>query len=220
MKEMIRILSVHQHWLFAEGLSSVIQKEVDMECVGVANDGQTAVELAKKLVPGTVLMSIDLLVIDGMEVAKQIKLVSPATTILVVSDHRHDYYARSCMELGLEGYVSMDVSREELVNIIRVVSSRRHTVLNVEAAKALYGQEVEIYSKKTNHAELHDRELQVLELAAQGMSNKEIATKLHLSVRTVETHFVNIYRKTGANSRLEATMLALKKSWLKIDNVL
>ncbi|NOQ18262.1 MAG: hypothetical protein GQ507_03375, partial [Dehalococcoidales bacterium] len=103
------------------------------------------------------------------------------------------------------------------MNILRIICGRKYTVLDHEAAKTLYCKDIEVAGKKADYGELRARELQVLELAARGMSNKKIAPELSLSVRTVETHFVNIYRKMGTASRLEAIMFALKKGWFKID---
>ncbi len=131
------------------------------------------------------------------------------------------YITRACIEAGVEGYVSMDTTREELMNIMRIICTRKHAVFATKTAKMLRSTGTgENSDKKTaKYGVLHAREIQIIELAAKGMSNKEIAAHLHLSVRTVGTHLVNIYKKLGTASRLEATLYALKHGWLNIDEI-
>ncbi len=156
---------------------------------------------------------------NGIEATKEIKKSCPNTAVIVISAFKYDHYILSCIEAGAEGYLLKEnVLGESLLSAIRMVHAGE-TVYNREASKIMCKLAAERGKAKIGSSELSNRKLQVLKLAIQGMSNKEIGSKLCIRDQTVATHFVNIFRKLKVESRTKAVLYALKKGWVSIDDL-
>ncbi len=217
MKKKIGILLADDHPVFLEGLVRAISVEEDLECLAKATDGEEAVTLAEKTRPDVIIMDISMPNRNGIQAAGMIKSVLPNTAIIILSAYKSRQYVDACLEVGVEGYILKDTPREELLNIVRIIHSGK-SVYNVGISKRfsdMVKADMQTVEKSSN--ELNARELQVLKLACTGMSNKEISHELGISVHTVETYFVNVFRKLQVRSRLEAAMAALKEGLIAVD---
>lgn len=215
----IRILLVDDHVLFREGLRELLEHEEDLECVAIAGNGAEAIKLARELLPDVALIDIAMPEMDGIELAEQVRLACPTTAILMLSAYKHDNYVRASMRVGVDGYLLKTTPPRELINAIRFV----HTGGNVfklgdtrEVMRRVFtaGDKEQLGSN-----ELQNRELEILKLAARGMSNKMIGSELCLSTHTVRTHLGNIFRKLGVESRTEAMSHALKQGLLTVADL-
>ncbi len=216
----IKVIIADDHVLFREGTRNLIEQERDMEVVGEANDGAEAVELVAKLRPHVALMDIAMPRVNGIEATRQIKTSQPSTAVLILTAYDNDQYIMALLEAGAAGYLLKNVSGKNLVNAIRAVHAGE-AVLHPAIAQKVFsrfgaGREL---SEPAQLAELSEREMEILRLAAKGMSNQDIAGKLFLSRRTVQAHLGNIFRKMDVGSRTEAVLQALRKGWLSLDDL-
>lgn len=221
MNEKIQVLIADDHALFREGTHSLIDLEADMEVTGEASNGEEAIELVGKLKPHVVLMDIAMPKVNGIEATRRIKSDFPATAVLILTAYDNDQYIVALLEAGAAGYLLKNVSGNDLINAIRAVHAGE-AVLHPAIAQKVFrrlsasGRDTE---KSKPMAELSDREMEILKLAAKGMSNQDIATTLFLSRRTVQAHLANIFRKMDVGSRTEAVLLALKNCWLGLEDL-
>lgn len=212
------MLIADDHPTFREGLSRLLGDEEDLECVAEAADGVEVVRLAKELRPDVVLVDVSMPRLNGIEAARQIRKACPNTAVLMVSAFDHQSYVLASLHAGASGYMSKDRSLREIISAIRLVHNG-DSVLDFKATdkvvRQLTGAED---SNKANYRQLQPRELEVLKLAAKGMTNKAIARELIVSERTVQTHFVNIFKKLGASSRTQAVLHGLREGWFTLDS--
>jgi len=215
----IRLMIADDHPTFREGLSRLLEDEEDLECVAKPTDGIEAVRLAKELQPDVAIIDVSMPNLNGIEAAKRIKAACPKTAILMVSAFNYQSYILASLQAGAAGYMSKDTPLADLVGAIRLVY-KGDSVLDAKATNKLVSHlSVGDGSTRTDSERLLPRELEVLKLAAKGMSNKKIARELIISERTIQTHLVNIYRKLGVNSRTQAVLKGLDKGWLTLDNL-
>ena len=216
--EKIKVIVIDDHPSFREGLTRLLQEEIDMEVIATLEGGVQAVDSAKSLRPDVAIMDISMPGLNGIEAAKQIREVSPNTAILMVSAHNIPSYVLACLGAGAAGYLMKNASINKITSAIRMVQIGGSVFDMKVAGKVLYGLTAGKF--ETNQGdELHPRELQILELAAKGKRNKEIAKDLSISDCTVQTHLVNIFRKLQVNSRTEAIIRALKEGLLILDDL-
>lgn len=216
----IRILLADDHAIVREGTRRVLEEEDDMEVVAEAGDGEEAVKEATRLKPDVVLMDIAMPRMNGIEATKQIKELVPATAVLILTVFDNDRYVFSLLEAGAAGYLLKNVRGVELVEAIRAVHSGESVLHPAIAGKVLrrFMPSAQGPSQGVSAA-LTDRELEVLMLAAKGMSNKNIAEKLYLSVRTVQGHLARIFDKLAVGSRTEAILRGLKEGWFSLEDI-
>lgn len=219
--EKIRIILADDHTLVREGTRERLEREDDFQVVGEASNGEEAVNLVTQLKPDVAIIDIAMPRLNGIDATKQIKEAHPATAVLVLSAYDNDQYIYAVLEAGASGYLLKNVQGRQLVDAIHDVHAGE-VVLDPHVARKVVRwfsslSKGERMQKLPEH--FSDREVEVLKLAAKGMSNKEIAAELSLSVRTVQSHLANIFDKLGVNSRTEAVLCALKEGWISLDHV-
>ena len=215
----IRVLVADDHPSFREGLSRLLMEENDLEVVANAGDGEEAVRLATELLPDVAIIDVAMPKLNGIEATKQIKAACPNTAILIISAYDYEAYVLGAVEAGAKGYLLKNVRVRELVAAIRALHAGE-TVLDSDAAQKVFVRLAHTTGRvKKAQQVLQQRELEVLKMTAKGLSNNEIAQELSLSVRTVQTHLVNIFAKLDVSSRTEAVLHALRGGWLTLDDL-
>ena len=216
--EKIKVFLAEDHAVVREGLSELICREADMDVVGEAGDGEETVRLVKELEPDIVLMDIAMPGMNGIEATRRIKEEQPRVCVLVLTAYDNPEFVSAVIEAGAEGYLLKNVRGNELTNAIRTARAGE-SVLHPAIARALFAQlrppESRPYHEKNEL--LSERELQVLRLGAEGLGNKQIAVRLSIGPRTVQTHWRNIFGKLGVYSRTEAIVRSLRKGWITIE---
>ena len=213
----ISVLIADDHPAFREGLCRLLSDEEDLEIIAMAADGIETVTLATKMKPDVAVIDVAMPGISGIEAARQIKQDCPSTAVLIVSAYDEEAYVLASMRSGASGYVLKDVPIRELVSAIRMVHLGKG-VFDLRPAGNILKQLSDKNGLINGVAKLHSRELEVLKLAARGMTNLDIAKKLVISDRTVQSHLTNIFRKLGVTSRTEAVVHAMKKGLLAQDD--
>ncbi len=206
----IRVLVVDDHRLVREGLTSLLRLQPGIEVCGEASDGDEALSKAKSLKPDVILMDIRMPGMSGIAAARLIKKDLPDVKIIMLTMMDQEGYVYESVKAGATGYLLKDVSLEELVGSIREVHQGGAT-LYPEAQAHLLKEYLYLARKNRDTYGLSDRELEILQLLADGLSNKEIADKLFISVQTVKTHIAHIFGKLGVKDRTEAVAEALRK---------
>ncbi|EXJ12084.1 MULTISPECIES: response regulator [Nitrincola] len=204
----IRILLVDDHLLVLDGLKARLGLETHIDIVGTANNGEQALEAARRLQPDVVIMDVSMPVLNGLDATKRFRIELPNIRILMLSMHDDREYILSLIQSGASGYVLKDVSSNELIKAIETVHSG-NTYFSSGASDALFRSHPTPTQSFLNE-ELSQREITVLKLLAEGHSNKEIAQTLHISVRTVETHRQKLKTKLGIQSTAGLTKFALE----------
>ncbi len=220
----IRILLADDHVVVRQGTRQLLEREEDFEIVGEAGDGEEAVRLASQLKPDVIIMDVAMPRLSGIEATRQIKAQLPATIILVLTGYDYDEYIFSMLEAGAAGYLLKNVTGDELVNAIRAVYAGEPMIHPAVLRKMMTRFKTPTpaaASAPPVHAPppLSEREMEVLKIAAKGMSNKDIAQELFISERTVQAHMRSIFNKLGVGSRSEAMIYGLKKGWFSIDEL-
>lgn len=217
----ITILLADDHVLVREGTRELLEKEEDMAVVGEAGNGEQAVTLTADLRPDVVIMDIAMPKLNGIEATKAIKAIHPDSAVLILSAYDDDQYVFTLLEAGAAGYLLKDVPSHELVEAIRAVNAGESVLHPVIARKVINRFALSGGKALTESAldQLSEREMEVLGLAAKGMTNMEIANELVLSVRTVQGHLSNIFSKMHVGSRTEAVIQALKWGWLSLEDI-
>jgi len=203
----IRLLLVDDHQLVRDGLRARLGDIAEFEIVGEAASGQEALAAAECLRPDLALVDVGLPDMNGIELASALGARCPALRVLILSMYDSPGYVRSAMQAGARGYVLKDAPSAEIIAAIRAAAAG-----GVYFSSALT---TALTALPTDAAALSEREREVLILLAQGDSNKRIAQKLDLSVRTVETHRLNLRRKLGIETVAGLTNYALKRGWIK-----
>ena len=206
MSDRVKILLADDHALVRQGLKLILSAHADLEVVGEAANGREAVELAEKLRPDIVLMDVQMPELNGIEAARKMVAANPRIRILALSMHKEAVYVREILKAGARGYILKDAIDTELLTAIRSVAKGDGYI-----SSAVAGALNEKVKDPSNPVDtLSPREREVLLLIAEGKTNKEIATKLNLSVYTVDSHRGKIMEKLNLHSAGELVRFAMK----------
>jgi DNA-binding NarL/FixJ family response regulator len=210
----LRIMLADDHETVREGLKMIVNAQDDMEVVGFAGDGSEAVTKAQELLPDVLVMDISMPKLNGLKATEKINEVCPQVKVLTLSRHADDGYIRELLGAGACAYVLKQSAPTELIHAIRAVAAGGKYIDPKLGAKVM-----DNYSHRTARGEvktnLTDRESEALRLIALGYSNKEIAARLSLSVKTVEVHKANAMRKLNITSRIDLVRYAIFQGWLQ-----
>jgi two-component system response regulator NreC len=209
------VLLADDHKMVRNGLRMVINAEADMAVVGEADNGRVAVSLAQQLQPDVVVMDVSMPELNGLEATEQLKELCPRMKILTLTRHTEDGYLQQLLAAGASGYVLKQSASDELVRAIRAVVAGK-SYLDPAITEQIVGSIVGKRAARGVPAEkyLSPREQEVLRLIAWGYLNKEIADRLDISIKTVETHKANAMTKMGMKSRIDIVRYALLQGWL------
>lgn len=217
--ERIRVVIADDHTLVREGTAQLLAKHGDIAVVAAAADGLSALEVICAELPDVALVDIAMPGLSGIEVTRRVKASAPQVAVLVLTVHDEAGYVRALLEAGAAGYLLKDIGETDLVDAIRAVHAGE-SVLHPALTSALFASMSGDHENREHaRSPLSDREAEVLQLAAAGASNKQIAADLGLSPRTVQTHLRNIFEKLSVASRTEAVITALQRGWLRMDGL-
>ncbi len=214
----IAVLLADDHKIMRDGLRLLIEREPDMEVVGEAADGRRTVQLVRELSPDVVIMDVTMPHLNGLEATRQIVAEAPKVKVIALSMHSDRRFVAGMLRAGGSGYLLKDCAFEELVRAIRTVAANQ-TYLS----PAITGIVVEDYvrhvppRKLSAFSVLTPREREVLQLLAEGHTTREIASRLHTSVKTIETHRRHIMGKLGTSSVAELTKYAIREGLTSLD---
>ncbi len=208
MADKISLLITDDHALVRQGICAFLELQPDLTVIGEADSGEAAVRMAAELAPDVVLMDLVMPGIGGVEATRQVKQVSPHTQIIVLTSYHEDEYIFPALRAGALSYVLKDIGPDELADTVRK-AARGESMLHPRVASRVV-QELRGARRDTPNlfTELSDRELEVLRLIADGLSNAEIASKLVISEKTVKGHVSNILGKLHMMDRTQAAVLA------------
>jgi len=211
----IRILVADDHGVLRAGLRALLNAEPDLEVVGEAADGLTALRLVADLRPDVVLMDLSMPGMDGIQVARRLKETLPGTRVLILTVHEDESLLREAIQAGASGYIIKRAVESELINAIHAIYSGGLYV-HPAMTRALIRDLAPSLAPDESQAEpLTPREIDVLRLIAQGYTNRQVAEKLNVSVRTVESHRANLTSKLGLSSRAELVRYAKEHDLLE-----
>jgi DNA-binding NarL/FixJ family response regulator len=212
----LRILLAEDHETVREGLRMIINAQADMEVIGEAGDGREAVARATELLPDIIVMDVSMPQLNGLKATEKLKAICPQVKVLTLTRHTDDGYLQQLMRAGASGYVLKQSPPTELLHAIRAVAGGGK-YLDPAVADKVMGNYLRRSAslRGDTQGSLSEREAEVLRLIAWGHSNKEIAARMGLSVKTVEAHKANAMKRLGMHSRIDIVRFALLQGWLQ-----
>lgn len=212
----LRIILADDHVVMREGLKVLVNAQTDMQVVGEAGSGETTLQKALELQPDVIVMDISMPEMNGIQTTARLRDVCRNTKVLALTAHDDNGYLRQMLEVGASGYLLKRVAAEELVNAIRVVAEGGVYLDPMLAGKVVCGYVGKKMLKGSIHnKDLSERESEVLRLVAWGYTNKEIASYLNISPKTVEAHKTHFMQKLELKTRSEIVRYALRRGWLR-----
>lgn len=209
----IRVLLADDHTIVRDGLRALLEKQPDMTVSGEASDGREAVQIAEENSPDVVVMDIAMPNMNGIEATRRIVATHPSTAVVILSMHQDESYVLRSLKAGARGYLLKDSLRSDVVEAIRSVSQGR-SFLTRKVSRLMqeeYIRQMERRGVEDSYDLLTDREREILQLVAEGRTNKEVANVLNIGLTTVETHRTHILQKLGLHSVPELILYAVRK---------
>jgi len=207
-QEKTRVLLVDDHALLRTGVANIINQEPDLTVVAEAGNGVEAVEAYERWHPDVTLLDLRMPVMEGVEAVRQIRERDPRARVIVLTTYDTDDEIERALKAGAKAYVLKDISAEGLVGCIRAVLAGKTYLAPAAAAKLAEG---------VTRVQLTPREMATLRLMADGKANKEIASELAISERTVKTHLGHLFEKLGVTSRTEAIKVATRRGLVRLE---
>jgi NarL family two-component system response regulator LiaR len=211
MSDQITVLLVDDHKVVRQGVRAFLEAHAEFNVVGEAESGKTAVKLTEEFIPDVVLMDLIMPEMDGVEATRRVKNISPRTNIVVLTSYHDDEHIFPAMEAGATSYILKDVDMQELAEAIRRASRGEVTLHPRVAARILQELHGNRDEEVNPFTELTKREMEVLKLIANGLSNNDIAEQLVISDHTVKGHVSNIFSKLHLADRTQAAVFAWQK---------
>ena len=203
-----RVLLVDDHSLLRTGVANIINQEPDLEVVAEAANGRDGIDAFLVHHPDVVLMDLRMPGMEGVEAVQQIRAIDPQARVVVLTTYDADEDIARALQAGAKAYILKDIAADALVACIRDVLAGKTYLAPTAAAKL---------AERVTQVQLTPRELSALRLLANGQSNKEIATSLEISERTVKTHLAHLFEKLGVTSRTEAVRVATRRGLVRFD---
>jgi two-component system, NarL family, response regulator NreC len=213
-----RILLADDHQITRSGLRALLEQQPDMAVVGEADNGRLAVRMAAELKPDVIVMDINMPELNGIEATRQIRTELPHTKIIALSMHSDKRYVAGMLKAGVSGYLLKNCAFDELVTAINSVV-RHQSYLSPAIADTVMKDYASILEglDPSPASQLSSREREVLQLIAEGSSTRDISERIHVSVKTVETHRQQIMRKLSVRSVAELTKIALREGLTSLE---
>ena len=216
----IKVLLADDHTIVRKGLHALLEAENDIEVVGEAEDGREALKKAERLQPDVVVMDIAMPGLNGLEATRQIKKHFPTIKVLILSMHTNEEYIFQTLRSGASGYLVKKAAPIDLVLAIQAVK-RGESFLSPSISKTVIEEYIRNAEKSVKEGDpfeiLTNREREILQLIAEGFSNREIAERLYISVKTVETHRAHIMEKLAIHSAAALTKYAIRKGLISLE---
>lgn len=217
--EKIRIIIADDHKLFRDGIKSLLSSEAQFQVVAEASTGAELISLALKIESDLIITDIAMPDINGISAARKIFEILPELPILILSMHNSEEFILDAIRVGAKGYLPKDVSPDELITAINTIAQGNEYFsksISEKVVKSFISQTRQKSGFKTVAPSLTDREIEIVKLIAEGFLNKEIADKLNISIRTVDTHKTNIQHKLKLKSSVEIAKYAIRHDLIKI----
>lgn len=225
----ISVMIVDDHPFFRQGLRRVLESEDEFEVIAEVDDGHEALRVAKQLVPNVLLLDINLPGMNGLQVARALKDTLLAINIIMLTAYHDDQQVFHAIRAGASAYFPKDVSPRRLIEAIRLAHQGSYVVEDRVLEKPQVGawlleqfEEIDRDSRDESGSllvPLSPREMEILQHIAQGKSNKEIAYELGISRQTVKNHMTSILRKLAVNDRTQAAIYALRRGWIRLQDI-
>jgi len=213
----ITVLLADDHAIVREGVKMILTAVPDIEVVGEAEDGLQAVQMARELKPNVAVLDVSMPRLNGIEATRQIRAALPETQVLALTMHADDTYVFQCLKAGASGYVLKRAAATDLVQAIRA-ARRGEAFLYPAIATAVvadYLRRLESGEGREAYDGLTEREREILTLVAEGVTNQDIAQKLYISIKTVQTHRAHIMEKLGLHDRTQLVRYAIRKGLIE-----
>jgi two-component system, NarL family, response regulator DevR len=211
----MRIMIVDDHQIVREGLKAILQDDPDFEVVAESGSVEGLAQLARRTHPDIVLLDARMPGVGGADACRQLTAANPDLAVLIVSSYSDDQLVEECIRAGARGYVIKDIERLSLKDSVRAVYGGGGAVSPAIAAKVLNRLRTKEELASTEPSSpLSHTQLEILRLIAAGFSNREIASRVHLSENTIKSHVQEIFRKLDVGNRVQAALKASKQGWL------
>ncbi len=218
ISDKIRVLLADDHTILRAGLRMMLNAQADISVVGEASDGREAVRETERLLPDVVIMDITMPDLNGIEATRSIKRALPDVKVLMLTMHENEGYLFQSLRAGASGYMMKEAADTELIQAIRTVQSGRF-YLSPAAQSMMVGDYLQRVKaggeEKDSYNDLTEREREILKLVAEGLTNNQIAEKLIISPKTVDTHRTHVMDKLNLHSRAELVKYAMRRGLLE-----
>ena len=222
---LIRVVVVDDHPFFRQGLSDVLNAESDIDVIGESGDGAEALAMLKELRPDVVLLDVNLPQLNGLQITQAIKSDCNDIHVIILTAYDDEEQIYRAIRLGASAYFAKDVDPAHLLDTVRAVAEGYYVIANKRMTPAQAEQWLlELYRRygitpeDTTFSPLTNREMEILELIIEGLSNKEIALRLSISQQTVKNHVTSILAKLNLSDRTQAAIYALRHGWVRLPN--
>ncbi len=212
-----KVLIADDHAIVREGVRMILAKEPDIEVVGEAEDGRQALDLVEQRRPNVVIMDLSMPGMGGIEATKKVKEQHPGVNVLALTMHEDETYVFQLLRAGASGYVLKRAAARDLVQAVRAAAKGDAFLYPSVARKVVedYLKRVEAGEERERYDGLTEREREILTLIAQGLGNQQIAQKLYISIKTVQTHRAHVLEKLGLHDRTELVRYAIRKGLIE-----